>query len=222
MPADVRRVWIETIVGGYASLHPNDVIAWIEQFRGDPEYDAALGAVARRLATTDVAAAVSLVEANALWGDQMLVTSIAAGWGSADPAVGASWALGIPDRQSRQRAIATVAGAWLREDPLAAEQWVMSLPSGETRDFALDAMVAGVFQADPAMAGRLFAAFDSASARETAAFLIATRIMREDEAEARRLLNQYVTNPDAHAQFERYLGPRSPDAPNCGAFRTVC
>lgn len=64
------------------------------------------------------------------------VTTVAAGWGAADPLAALAWAAGYSDAGLREKAAGAAVEAWAKEDAWGASQWLDAQPPGEQRDVA--------------------------------------------------------------------------------------
>lgn len=205
VPADARDAWITQIAGSYARVDPQGAMNWLQQFQGQPRYEAALAAVAQHSAEHDPKRVAALVPTIGDAGRAGTVAAAAAGsWSRKEPRAAAHWALQLTDENVRSAAVAEVANQWADSDSAAAEQWVLSLASGPTRDNALRAVVSATAR-DARPLERLFDAFSSDHSREQAAQLVVYALARRDMQQARAFLDEYVSDAAMRQRLEQRI-----------------
>jgi hypothetical protein len=106
-----RDDWITAVAGGYAQADPGGAQAWLQQYRGQPVFEAAVAAMVRNSAGMDPAGAAGMLQT--LNPSSEAVTELAA----------------------------IVASAWAGQDWVAAQNWTAALPAGQGRDNALSGML---------------------------------------------------------------------------------
>jgi hypothetical protein len=206
VPGELRASWISAVAEGYAQRDAGAAASWVEQYRGERGYDAALAAVAASTARQDPVAAARLlasIDPAQAPDAPASARAIAASWARQDAQAAASWARSL-DEDLGLGAVAVVAGQWVARDAAAARHWVMSLPSNSARDAALVQLVgatAGTTDADPA----LLDAFSSSAAQQQGISQAVRIVAARDTDVARQLADRYVTEPGLRQATERFI-----------------
>jgi hypothetical protein len=206
VPAELRATWISAVADGYAQHDAHAAATWVAQHRGQPGYDAAVGAIAARTAQSDPAAAAQLFEsidvAEAPDAPQAALR-IASAWAQRDQRAAASWAAAIDSDEARTRAVGAVAGQWAPRDAAGARNWALGLPTGEARDRALT-QVLGATKTS-AIDYAVIDGFSDAAARQRGVSEAVRMIATRDAAAARQLADQYLTDPGVRRAAERFI-----------------
>jgi hypothetical protein len=204
VPAEARVEWIQGVAEGYAQSDPQRAAEWLAQYRGDPAYEAAVGAVAAGLAAADPPAAARLLSTS---GDQTTAMraayAVAAHWAQRDPHAAAAWAADYDADLDQPLAVPSVAAAWTQTDAPAARAWTLQLPAGQTRDAALNALLSA--RVTETVDTSLLDAFSNPSMREQAVVNMSMQLGTRDRAAAERLLDTHVTNEVVREQAIRNL-----------------
>jgi hypothetical protein len=206
IPQQAREQWITALAGSYAQFDAQGALAWIAQFRGEPAYDAAAGAVAQRLARLDPQAAASLVQniehpSNEAAGAAARVASELA---QAGPRGAARWAFSLNDARTRRAAVGAVVQRWAAQDAESAQSWALSLPRGANRGAALGQLVGAVARSGTPD-GNLLAAFSDDRQRQRAARAAAFVIAQHDAEEARAFADAQITDPALRRSAEQMI-----------------
>lgn len=206
IPKQARDQWITAVAGSYAQYDAQGALAWIAQFRGQPEYDAAASAVAQHLAQFDPQAAASLVQnvehpSNATFN---AAAGVALQMAQSNPRGASQWAFSLKDAQTRQAALRAVVQRWAAEDAESAQSWTLSLPRGEKRDAALGQLLAAVARSRTPDRN-LLAAFSDDRVRQWAARNAAFAIAQRDADEARAFADAYITDPQLRRTAQQMI-----------------
>jgi hypothetical protein len=204
VPRSARNDWVAAVTAAYTSTDPQQGLAYLERFRGDPAFDGAAVAVAQQLAVSDPPAAARLLGSVRNRGPMGFgpEITIASQWSQRDPVAAASWALDLPP-QPRNIALSIATNAWAQRDAAAVERWALALPRGEQRDAALTAAVRarGAAALDPA----LLNAFSDERLREGAVMTAIMMTASTDPAEARRLVDSHIADPRRREQAQQTI-----------------
>lgn len=207
IPTELRASWISAVAEGYAQKDARAAASWLTQYRGEPGYDAAVGAVAARTATHDPVAAarmfdsVDVTQAPDAPGN---ARAIAATWARKDPAAAAAWAHSLPHGDTAAGAVSSVASQWVARDAAAARNWAIGLPRDELRDAAL-VQVLGATAGTPGAEAALVESFSSPAAQQRGLNEAVRIIASRDVEVARRLADQYLTDPGTRRAAERFI-----------------
>jgi hypothetical protein len=204
VPAAARANWIVGVAGGLAQNDLAGATRWIDRFRGQPGYDAALTAVVQQAAQNDPAGASRLLTNAGSAVQAQAAPQLVARWVQQDPPAAARWTETIADAPARSGSMNAAARSWAQRDANAAERWARALPSQVDRDGALSGVFAGAAasgSADP----RILDAIGSDELRQRAAMNAIGTLARSDAAAARRLLTNYVTDFRMRQQAEQML-----------------
>lgn len=111
VPNDHRASWLRGAANAYAQRDAAGAMRWIEEYRGQPGYDAAAAAVIVRLASNDPVTAAGIV--GELTGSAQLVAvrTVASAWADQDPAAAGRWAAALADPAVRAAALEQIAAA---------------------------------------------------------------------------------------------------------------
>jgi hypothetical protein len=210
IPAAARGEWIQGVAEGYAQSDPQGAVAWLAQYRGDPAYSGAVGAVAASLARTDPAAAARLLDtaSDSGAGAARAGVPVATLYAQRDPQAAASWAKDYDAGLNQMLAVPAAVGAWAQSDATSARAWTLQLPSGQSRDAALTALLTATSTTN--VDTTLLDAFSSDAARNQAVVNTAMRLNTRDRAAAARLIDTYVTDESLREQAKRNLERISP------------
>jgi hypothetical protein len=207
MPSELRARWVSAVADGYAQHDARAAANWITQYRGEPGYDAAVAAVAARTAQHDPETAARLlasIDSSEAPDAAQSARAIATSWARRDLPAAASWARDIADDGIAAGAVSVVTAQWAARDAAAARNWTMSLPMGAKRDAALVQVVgatAGTASAEPA----LLDAFSNRAAQQAGVNEAVRIIAQRDAAAARQIADEYLTDPDARRNAERFI-----------------
>jgi hypothetical protein len=206
IPEELRGDWISMVAEGYARVNPEDALAWIARFQGQPGYEAGVAAIAQHSAQFDARSAARLLDS--LPGSVPASTGAAAAvanrWAHQDPNAAAQWALGVRGLPARTAAVSGVAAEWAARDSVRARAWVMSLPSGTLRDSALGSMIASAAR-DGTLDEGLLDAFNADIARQQALLRASYALAQRDPEQTRALIGDYITDPTLRQQAEQAL-----------------
>jgi hypothetical protein len=109
MPSGARGAWLRGVANTYAAADPLGALAWIEQYRGTPEYDDTAVAIVAYAAQHDPAAAARVVDSIGRPELRGAATgSVASVWAIRDPAAARQWALGQRPGAERDQAVMTL------------------------------------------------------------------------------------------------------------------
>jgi hypothetical protein len=207
IPSDLRASWISAVAEGYALNDASAAATWIAQYRSEPGYDAAVGAIAARTATQDPVAAARLFESIDIAqapDAPSNARAIAASWVRRDAVAAATWAQGLADSETAAGAVGVVANQWVARDALAAHNWATSLPRGPARDAAL-VQVLGATAGTAATDAALVEAFSSSAALQRGVNEAVRIVAARDTVVARQLADQYITDPGTRQLAERFI-----------------
>jgi hypothetical protein len=214
LPPERRGIWLAAMVGAIGQSNPDNAIAFVERYRGQPGYAEGLNEALRGVARTDPQRAMRLLtDAGRVPAGETLML-IAGSWVRLDPEAAGDWALGLADGDQRIRAVRAVAATWAERDTEARE-WVLGLPRGAVRDAALDALLFDERSPGTAagtLSPMLLDAYSSDSARQRGVGRAAVMIGRRDADAALLLLDAHVSDPEIRKQTEELLA--RPDARN--------
>lgn len=204
VPNAARAGWIAAVTAVQATTDLQSAAAFVERFRGEPEFDRAAEQLAQQMAPVDPPAAARLlasVRARGPGGVSPEV-AIARSWAQSDAPAAAAWALALPPMQ-RSIALSIVTGTWGQQDPDAVRDWALRVPAGDTRDQALMAVARarGAAPPDPVLLG----AFSNDRAREGAVMNMIPATAQADVAAAHRLIDTYIADPARRRQAEEIV-----------------
>jgi GrpB-like predicted nucleotidyltransferase (UPF0157 family) len=221
---DLRATWLSAVADGYAQNDVRAAASWIAQHRGEPGYDAALGAIAARTATSDPPAAARLFDSiNPAEAPDASQTAarITQEWARRDHRAAAGWAATVADDNVRTAAVGTAAAQWAARDAPGARGWVLGMATGATRDAAVTQLLGATTAST--IDHVLVDAYSNAEARQRGVSDAVRMIAFRDTAAARQLADQYLTDPGARQAAERfieqgrngtmYVGPPPPRLP---------
>lgn len=203
VPAAARAAWVASVAGTIAANDIAGATQWVERFRGQASYDAAMLQIVQRGAQYDPAGAAQLVERLTPASQARASTQLAMQWAQQDPAAATQWAQTIADETARGSALRLTVQQWARADVGAAARWARGLASATARDMALGSVFAGGVEAGTADT-RLLDEISTGAAREQAVLNAVGQLARNDPEAARRLLT-YVTTPTIREQAERMI-----------------
>jgi hypothetical protein len=205
VPSAARELWVRGVALGYSQTDPAAALRWVEQFRGEPAYEAGVAMIAPSLAGTDPQRAADLLSSlpSAAQYDGALL-AVAGTWAGTEPARAADWTLSLKPGRVRDQAVTQVTQRWAAQDLPNARNWALRVPTGATRDASLAEIVGAVGAVSTVDLG-LWAAFSDDRARERAAVRAMISIAARDPDEARALLERYVNDPDARRQAEQMI-----------------
>jgi hypothetical protein len=207
IPSTARSAWLQGVAQGFAQIDPSAAAAWIDQFRSEPGYGTAAGAIAQRLASLDAPAAARLLDtlSDQPAGASMIqiaASQVANRWAADDPLAAAEWARRLASDEARRSALAGVAQTWAANDFDAARDWAVRLPSGSIRDTALGPLLAAGATKGPLNAA-LLNAFSDDRAREQGVSQAIFAVAQRDPTEAQALIARHITDPARRTQLER-------------------
>ncbi|HSC17143.1 MAG TPA: hypothetical protein VLI71_18580, partial [Gammaproteobacteria bacterium] len=206
VPADLRATWLSAVADGYAQNDVRAASSWIAQHRGEPGYDAALGAIAARTATSDPAAAARMfdsINVSEAPDASQTAARIAQEWARRDHRSAASWAATVADDNVRVAAVGTAAAQWAARDAPGARGWVLGLTTGATRDAAVTQLLAATTTST--IDHVLVDAYSNSGARQRGVGEAVRMIAFRDTAAAQQLADQYITDPGARQAAERFI-----------------
>jgi hypothetical protein len=224
VPPDLRATWLSAMADGYAQNDARAAASWVAQHRGEPGYDAALGAIAARTATSDPAAAARLFDSinpTEAPDSSQTAARITQEWARRDHRAAAGWAATIADDNVRAAAVGTAAAQWAARDAPGARGWVLGMATSATRDAAVTQLLGATTAST--IDHVLVDAYSNAQARQRGVSDAVRMIALRDTAAARQLADQYLTEPGARQAAERfieqgrngtmYIGPPPPRLP---------
>ena len=199
IPDTVRASWAANVAGTLAESGIANAMQWVERFRGQPVYEAALSRIVQTGARYDAKAAAPLVEGLSPALRSEVSREVALQWAQQDPAAAARWFETIDDETTRSDTLGMAARLWAQRDAAAAERWARALADSDKRDAALGGVFAGR-AASGAVDLRLLDEIGAATVRQWAAMTAISALGNEPEA-ARELL-PYVTSAAMRRQAE--------------------
>ena len=202
---DLRATWLSAAADGYAQNDVRAAASWIAQHRGEPGYDAALGAIAARTATSDPETAARLFDSiNPAEAPDASQTAarITQEWARRDHRAAAGWAATLADDEARAAAVGTAAAQWASRDAPGARGWTLGLAPGAARDAAVTQLLGATTGAIDHV---LVDAYSNSEARQRGISNAVRMIAFRDTAAARQLADQYLTDPGARQAAERFI-----------------
>jgi hypothetical protein len=145
LPPNLRGTWISQVAGPYASQDPKAALDWVQQFEGQPFYEATHSQVVVQIAQADPELAATMLPGLSPALQSTAAPRIARAMAVRDPGAAAEWALGLTDSSAAEGAVTNVVSGWIRSDPASARSWVLGLERGAIRDGALSALVSGSY-----------------------------------------------------------------------------
>jgi hypothetical protein len=133
LPPAMREEWAVQVAMLYAERDLPRAAEWLERFRGEPAYDAALGPIIARRAGADPRLAARLLPSASRAMRYVASEQLARTWVLIEPTAAAEWAESILEPELRAAAVAAVAAEWAKRDAAAAQDWLARLPAA-TRD----------------------------------------------------------------------------------------
>lgn len=204
VPPARRSEWVAGVAGGLAQQDAASATQWLERFRGQPGYDAGLGAAARRLSQFDPSAAARLLMQASPAVQAQSASQVVMQWSEIDPPAAARWIESLGNEQARLAAAGMAASAWAQRDAAAAERWARGLSTEAERDLALVGVFAAAAAAGP-VPTRILDALSSDEMRQRAIMNSIQTIAVTDANAARQLLTTYVTDPRMRQQAEQII-----------------
>jgi hypothetical protein len=206
VPPDLRATWLSAAADGYAQNDVRAAASWIARHRGEPGYDAALGAIAARTAISDPAAAARLFDSiNPAEAPDASQTAarITQEWARRDHRAAAGWAAAVADDDVRATAVGTAAAQWAARDAPGARGWALGLAPGAARDAAVTQLLGATTAST--IDHVLVDAYSNSEARQRGISNAVRMIAFRDTAAARQLADQYLTDPGARQAAERFI-----------------
>lgn len=135
LPAEYREGWIRAVALGYAQNDPVGAKSWIEQYRGEAVYDAAMTVIVELSATRDPAAAAALLPAFADTAARArAATTIAKQWAERQPRAALNWVTSLPMGPLRDAALT---GTMMLSHDVPDAATLASFQSNEAREQAI-------------------------------------------------------------------------------------
>ncbi len=187
----------KNVIGGWLNQSPNDAIAWAQALPAGEKREAALGAVATRLADSDPAKAKAFFQQLSSDRQDDISRDLMRTFYKQDAEQARQWAQSLPPGKSQADALNYVADEWYKKDPAAVAQWINTLPSGQGRDSAVDGYSASLANTDPANAMRCALTIDNALARFDAIEGVTNRWLQSDANAARNWIAASADLSDA-------------------------
>lgn len=207
IPSELRASWIGAVAEGYALHDASAAASWVTQYRSEPGYDAAVGAIAARTAVQDPVVAARLFESIDVAqapDAPSNARAIAASWVRRDAPAAARWAQGLADGETAAGAVAAVANQWVARDAAAARNWATSLPRSPARDAAL-VQVLGATAGTPSSDAAVVDGFSSPAALQEGVSQAVRIVAARDVEAARQLADRYLTDPGTRQAAERFI-----------------
>ncbi len=147
-----------------------------------------------------------------------LAAHVASLWTAESSAQALEWAEGLPDDETRQRAIAAIATTLSETDPLAAGTLaVKSLPSGKVQEDAVISVVQRWAQTDPLQAAAWVAGFHEGTLRDTAVEELVKLWADKDLEQTGLWLNSLDAGQIRDTAMGAYVGALAPAFPEVAA-----
>ena len=212
VPTAARFAWIQGMSQSYAQTDPSAAAVWVEQFRNEPVYPAAVAQVAQGLARLDAQAAAGLLDRirdtistdpQTMWNAGR---NVGQAWARTDAPAAAAWAQRFAGNdEQRATPLNAVTSVWAGNDYPAARSWALRLPAGPGRDAALGALLANA-RTSGELDTSLLPAFSTDTSRENAVLGAIYRIAPRNAADARQVAERHLTSPERRQQAERTIG----------------
>ena len=203
---ETSRMWRASITSNLTLLRgPADAQRFIDQFKGEPDYENLRAAMITGVAQQDIYLARRMAEQlpPGRARDQSLQQLISNHVHSY-PQEAASWLDSIEDFNNRSQATAQVLRQWFGVDSHAASQWITSQPPGRVRDDAILGMAHSVRESSPSTE-RLITFIDDPDKRLQAQVTQIWRVARTDPLRARAMLAEMELSPEQRRVFEYQL-----------------
>lgn len=210
LPAELRGPWIQGTAAGMAPGDLDGALAWLETFRNDPVYRAAVDSALNAAASSDPEAVARQLE-RFPESRQRIAPMLAMAWAARDPEAAANWltrSVDFSEPQPTGPQLSSVAGIivsqWAARDAAAAERWVLSLPRGAARDEGLTGLLQrGASRGN--VDARLLDQYSSPEAQGRGVLSTVSSLARSNPDLARQLIDRHITDPTQRTQAERVL-----------------
>jgi hypothetical protein len=195
LPQNMKSTWVEQLAGPYAARDPQAALTWIQQFQGQPFYEAAHSQAIVQLANSDPDLAATMLNDLSPALRSATAPRIAQTLSARDPEAAADWAYSLTEPAVAADAVSNVVAGWIRRDLQSARSWVLDLERGEVRDDALMALISGSYgtNLDPRP---IIDEIDSEETRRQATQLAIYRSGSNQRDLARELLESLLDDPE--------------------------
>ena len=195
LPQGMKSTWIEQLAGPYAARNPRAALTWVQQYQGQPFYEAAYSQVIVQLANADPDLAAMMLDDLSPALRSAAAPRIAQTLSARDPETAADWAYSLTEPAVAAAAVSNVVTGWIRRDLQAASSWVLDLERGEVRDEGLMALISGSYgtNLDPRP---ILDEIDSERTRRQATRLAIFRSGPDRLDIARQLLENMLDDPE--------------------------
>lgn len=179
--------------------------AFIERFKGTPDYPRLQLTVLRQLASSNPGQALQMADRiEQVSTRDSAYASIVGRIAAEDPQWAASILSSISGQHVRKHAITQIVYGIIASDPAAAANWATSLPSGRDRDVGISALIS-TGQALPDNVDALIDKIGDDDMRRQAAMAHIIQSSLNNPVEARRLMDQFGLTEQEREQVERFL-----------------
>ncbi len=184
----------------------DEAMAFVERYRGQPQYDALKIQAVTSLAASDPDRAIAVLQGMPR-GQQhdQVVGLIAQRIAADDPDKALRLSDGIADDEARSQTRALIVQGWFANDPARALQFLNTLPAGAERDTIAASSATALGAADPQSAMQVFDSIGNPALRSQAIASYAMQIYRNDPVRAERLLSEADIDPALREQYLQML-----------------